>query len=119
MKKAPKQILSFLEKPETYDHKTFQTAIRNELELVKGEITASEELLIGMLVMTVNTLIDAQLNLQETGIVHQYNAGPSMSPYLKIRTECLDKSVKIIKELGIVGKTNKQPSEVDELFDTA
>ncbi len=119
MRKAPKQILAFINKPETYDRKTFETAIRNELELVKGEMTASEELMVGMLVMTVDTLIDAQLNLLETGIVHQYNAGPSMSPYLKIRTECLDKSVKIIKELGILGKTNKQPSEVDELFDTA
>jgi hypothetical protein len=119
MKKAPKQILAFISKPETYDSKSFETAIRNELELIKGEMTASEELLVGMLVMTVDTLIDAQLTIMESGIVHHYNAGPSMSPYLKIRTECLDKSVKIIKELGILGKTNKQPSDVDELFDTA
>ena len=118
MKKAPKQILSFLEKPETYDHKTFQTAIRNELELVKGEITASEELLIGMLVMTVQTLLDAHCVVSDEGYIYKYNAGEAVSAHMKVRTECLDKCIKIMRELDIA-KVKKLTSDVDELFATA
>ena len=53
------------------------------------------------------------------GYIQQFNAGPAMSPHLKVRTECLDKIVKIIKELDILAKKVKQVSEVDELFANA
>jgi hypothetical protein len=35
---------------------------------------------------------------------------------MKVRTECLDKVVKLLRELDILTRTSKKASEVDELF---
>lgn len=119
MKKAPPQVMNFIKNPETFNETAFETAMRNEVEILKGKLSASEELLVGMLVMTVKTLVDAHKIILAQGYIEQYSAGPAMSPWIKVRTECLDKSVKILKELALMNKTNRKPSEVDELFETA
>jgi hypothetical protein len=114
--KAPKQILEFLEKPETFDRKSFETAMRNEVETVRGELTPSESLLVGMLVMTVETLMQAHQTIQENGYTTKYHAGEGTSAHFKARTECLDKVVKLLRELDIMKRTAKKSSEIDELF---
>lgn len=116
MKKAPRQILGFLENPNTWDRKAFETAIRQELEINKGDLTASDELMIGMLVMTTQTLLDAHTAVSTEGYIYEYNAGASVSAHMKVRTECLDKIVKILKELDVFGRVSKKASDVDELF---
>jgi len=123
MKKAPKQIINYVKHPETWDALVFETQIRNEIENSTGALTASDELLVGVLVMTMETLIEAQNNIAETGHIHYYNAGPAASPWYKIRTESLDKSIKILAELGLVArgrpKKTSAPTEIDELFASA
>lgn len=114
--KAPKQILEFLEKPETFDRKSFETEIRNEVEIVRGELSPAESLLVGMLVMTVETLMQAHQRIKEEGYTHQYHAGEGTSAHLKVRTESLDKIVKLLRELDILKRTAKKANEVDELF---
>ena len=57
MKKAPKQIIAFLRNPSTWNADAFETAIRNEVENSTGALTASDELLIGSLVLVVETLV--------------------------------------------------------------
>ena len=115
--KAPKQILAYLEKPETFDRKSFETAIRNEVEIVRGELTATESLLVGMLVMTVETLMQAHQKIGDEGYTHQYHAGEGTSAHLKVRTESLDKVIKLLRELDILKRTPKKQTEVDELFE--
>ena len=115
MKKAPRQIIAFLEKPESFDRKSFETAIRNEVEISSGELSATQELLVGMLIMTVETMLDAHATIQTDGYIFHYNSGDAASPHIKIRTECLDKSIKILRELDIA-KVRRTVSEVDELF---
>jgi len=119
MKKAPHQIIGYIRNPETWNPTAFETLIRNEVETVKGKLSSTEELLVGMLVMTMQTLIESHTAILGDGYIQQFNAGPAMSPHLKVRTECLDKIVKIIKELDILAKKVKQVSEVDELFANA
>jgi hypothetical protein len=123
MKKAPKQIIAFLRKPETWNADIFETAIRNEVESSTGALTASDELLVGSLVMVMDTLMASHLLLQETGAIYHYNSGDAPSPHYKIRTECLDKAIKILAELALVArgrpKLKAKVSEVDELFATA
>jgi hypothetical protein len=123
MKKAPKQIIAFLRKPETWNADVFETAIRNEVEGSTGALTASDELLVGSLVMVMDTLMASHLLLQETGAIYHYNSGDAPSPHYKIRTECLDKAIKILAELALVArgrpKLKAKVSEVDELFATA
>jgi hypothetical protein len=114
--KAPKQVLEYLDKPETFDRKTFETAIRNEVEVVRGELSPTESLLVGMLVMTVETLMQAQQTIKAEGYIYHYNAGEAISAHMKVRTECLDKVVKLLRELDILTRTSKKASEVDELF---
>lgn len=123
MKKAPRHILGYLSKPETWDAATFETAIRNEVEGQTGPLTASDELLIGMLVITVDSLILAHINILEKGPLGEYNSGMSTGPWYKIRTEMLDKAVKVLAELALVArgrpKLSTKVSDVDELFATA
>ena len=57
MKTSPRQILEFIRNPDAWDAKAFETAIRNEVESNTGNITASDELLIGSLGMVVETMI--------------------------------------------------------------
>ena len=123
MRKAPKQIIAFLRKPETWNADIFETAIRNEVEGSTGALTASDELLVGSLVIVMDTMIASHLSLQETGAIYHYNSGDAPSPHYKIRTECLDKAIKILAELALVArgrpKLKSKVSEVDELFATA
>jgi hypothetical protein len=123
MKKAPKQIIGFLRNPSTWNADAFETAIRNEVENSTGALTASDELLVGSLVLTVDTLIEAHIGLQENGAIYHHNAGDAPSPYYKIRTESMDKAIKILAELALVArgrpKIKNKVSEVDELFATA
>lgn len=118
MKKAPRQIIAFMEKPETYERKAFETAMRNEIEMSSGELSASQELLLGMLVMSLETMLEAHSFILRDGYIFKYNAGEAPSAHIKIRTESLDKIVKILKELDIA-KVKKSASAVDELFQTA
>lgn len=118
MKKAPRQIIAFLEKPETFERKSFETAIRNEIEMTSGQLSATQELLVGMLIMTVETMLEAHSVILQEGFIYKYNSGDAPSPNIKIRTESLDKVVKILKELDIA-KVKRGVSAVDELFETA
>jgi hypothetical protein len=123
MKKAPKQIINFVRDPSTWDANAFETAIRNEVEGSTGALTASDQLLIGSLVMVVETMVQSQLALGDSGPIFHYPAGDAPSPHYKIRNECLDKSIKILAELALVArgrpKLKSKVSEVDELFATA
>ena len=123
MKKAPKQIINFVKNPETWDSLAFETMIRNEVEGSTGALTASDEALIGMLILTMETFIHAHIKIEQDGLVHYFNAGPAASPWYKIRTESLDKAIKILAELALVArgrpKKKSTPSEVDELFQSA
>ena len=123
MKKAPKQIIGFIRNPETWNSVTFETMIRNEVENSTGSLTASDEALIGMLILTMETFIEAHQTIRQEGFIQHYNSGPAASPYYKIRTESLDKAVKILAELALVarGRPKKKSvaSDVDELFESA
>lgn len=109
--------------PSKWDEKAFETSIRNEVENNTGNITASDELLIGSLVMTVDTLVQANLQVQGNGPIYHYNSGDAPSPWYKIRTESLDKAIKILAELALVArgrpKKSNKVSDVDELFASA
>jgi hypothetical protein len=123
MAKKPRHILKYLEDPNTWDKSAFETAIREEVESSTGVLTASDELLIGSLVMTVDSLLTAHININADGHLYQYNSGQAASPWYKIRTEMADKAIKILAELGLVArgrpKLTAKVSDVDELFATA
>lgn len=123
MRTAPRQIIEFMRDPNKWDEKAFETSIRNEVENNTGNITASDELLIGSLVMTVDTLVQANLQVQENGPIYHYNSGDAASAWYKIRTESLDKAIKILAELALVArgrpKKSNKVSDVDELFASA
>lgn len=123
MRTAPRQIIEFMRDPSKWDEKVFETSIRNEVENNTGNITASDELLIGSLVMTIETLVQANLQVQESGPIYHYNSGDAASPWYKIRTESLDKAIKILAELALVArgrpKKSNKVTDVDELFATA
>lgn len=123
MRAAPRQILEFLRDPMKWDETAFETAIRNEVESNTGNITASDELLIGSLVIVVDTMVTAHVRIQDEGATYQYNSGEAPSAWYKIRTESLDKAIKILAELALVArgrpKKSNKVSDVDELFATA
>ena len=123
MAKKPRHILRYLEDPNTWDKSAFETAIRAEVEGSTGALTASDELLVGALVITVDSLLTAEINIRQMGHIYTYNAGEAVSPWYKIRTEMADKAVKILAELGLVArgrpKLKNKVSEVDELFANA
>ena len=123
MAKNPRHILKYLEDPNTWVKAAFETAIRAEVEGSTGALTASDELLVGALVLTVDSLLTAEINIRTMGHTYQYNAGEGVSPWYKIRTEMADKAVKILAELGLVArgrpKLKAKVSEVDELFASA
>ena len=122
-KKAPKNIIDYIRNPEDWDAKIFETKIRSEVEASTGALTASDETLLGMLVMTMDSLITAEKTIMTQGHIEHYNSGPATSPYYKIRVESLDKAIKILAELGLVArgrpKKTSVPTEIDELFNTA
>lgn len=123
MRAAPRQILEFLRDPMKWDETAFETAIRNEVESNTGNITASDELLIGSLVIVVDTMVTAHVRIQDEGATYQYNSGEAPSAWYKIRTESLDKAIKILAELALVArgrpKKSNKVSDVDELFASA
>ena len=123
MRPAPKQILEFLRDPMKWDEAAFETAIRNEVESNTGNVTASDELLIGSLVIVVDTMVTAHVRIQDEGATYQYNSGEAPSAWYKIRTESLDKAIKILAELALVArgrpKKSNKVSDVDELFAAA
>lgn len=123
MRAAPRQIIEFLRDPMKWEEKAFETAIRNEVENNTGNITASDELLIGSLVMVVGTMVTAHVRVLDDGPIYSYPAGDAPSPWYKIRTESLDKAIKILAELALVArgrpKKSNKVSDVDELFATA
>ncbi|CAB4121139.1 hypothetical protein UFOVP10_37 [uncultured Caudovirales phage] len=123
MKAPPKHIIGYIKNPSTWDAKAFETAIRNDVENSTGTITAADELLIGSLSMVMDTMITAQANIMEQGLTYQYHAGEAASAWYKIRTESLDKAIKILAELALVArgrpKKSNKVSDVDELFATA
>ena len=122
-KTPPRQIIKVIQNPDSWDPLMFETAMRNDVENSTGPLCASDELLISMLVMTMETLIMAQIKVKEEGPVYMYNSGESPSAWIKIRTECLDKVIKIMTELSLVtrfrAKSAAKPTSVDELFATA
>ena len=123
MAKKPRHILKYLEDPNTWDKSAFETAIRAEVEASTGALTASDELLIGALIFTVDSLLTAEINIRAEGHVTIYGANPGVSAWYKVRTEMADKAIKILAELGLVArgrpKLKNKVSEVDELFATA
>jgi phage terminase small subunit len=122
-KKTPKNIIHYIQNPDDWDAKIFETKIRSEIESSTGALTASDETLLGMLVMTMESLIASERTIKVQGHIEHYNSGPATSPYYKIRVESLDKAIKILAELGLVArgrpKKTSVPSEVDDLFSTA
>ena len=123
MAKKPRHILKYLEDPNTWDRSAFETSIRAEVEASTGTLTASDELLIGALVLTVDSLLTAEINLRENGHVTIYGNNEGVTAWYKVRTEMADKAVKILAELGLVArgrpKLKNKVSEVDELFANA
>lgn len=122
MKKS-RHILKYIEDPSSWDRTAFETAIRAEVEASTGALTSSDELLIGMLVMTVDSMVHAETSIRAVGHTYEYNAGEGVSPWYKIRTEMADKAIKILAELGLVArgrpKLKNKATEVDELFAAA
>ena len=123
MAKKPRHILKYLEDPNSWDKYAFETAIRAEVENSTGTLTASDEFLIGSLVLTVDSLLTAEINIRENGHVTIYGNNEGTTAWYKIRTEMADKAIKILAELGLVArgrpKLKPKTSEIDELFATA
>lgn len=125
MAKPNKFILGYLDKPETWNKAAFETAIRSEVEMSTGALTASDQLLIGSLTLTVDSLVASEIKIRNEGLIFGYSGGsaPAGSPYYKIRTEMIDKAIKLLAELGLVarGRPKMKPktSDVDALFASA
>lgn len=123
MAKKPRHILGYLNDPSTWDKGAFETAIRAEVEASTGTLTASDELLVGTLVITVDSLIEAEINIREKGHVTIYGHNEGVTAWFKVRTEMADKAIKMLAELGLVArgrpKLKSKVSDVDELFATA
>lgn len=123
MRTPPRHIINYIREPETWDAKAFETSIRNEVEGNTGNITASDEILIGSLVMVIETMLQAQIKILADGPLYAYNSGDATSAWYKIRTESLDKAIKILAELALVArgrpKKSNKVSDVDELFAAA
>ena len=118
-----RHIIEYLKNPSTWDSKAFETSMRQEVETLRGDINATDELLIGSLILTVDALVSAQSNILELGLLYEYNSGSATSPWYKIRTEMIDKSIKLLTELSLTSKlrtpTKQKISEIDELFESA
>jgi hypothetical protein len=122
-RKPPRSIIGFLRDPSTYDHLAFETLIRAQLEAMNGEVCASDELLLGALLIQVESMLDAHTQVTELGQTSIYNSGTSTSPWVKIRNDAMDKIFKILIELALVAKVRKgQPvkkADIDALFEAA
>lgn len=122
-KKPPRHIIGFFKDPNTWDAGMFETLIRDELENTYGAISASDETLLAAMIVTMESLMEAQRHINEEGYISQYAAGVGTSGWVKLRNESIDKLIKMLGELGLVArgrpkKVNKTTA-VDELFATA
>ena len=122
-RKPPRQIIGFFTEPGSWDAKIFETLIRDELENTYGSISASDETLLASMIVTMDSLVEAQTHIREEGYITTYSAGIGTSGWVKLRNERIDKIIKILGELGLVArgrpkKVNK-PTTVDELFTAA
>lgn len=119
-RKPPRHIIGFFTDPNSWDRKSFETAVREEIETLTGPVTPSDEILIGNLVLQMESLIEAQIHILEEGSISQYSAGVGSSAWVKIRNEATDKVIKILGELGLVArgrpKLQNKATTVDELF---
>jgi hypothetical protein len=123
MAKPPRQIIGYIKNPETYDALTLETALRAEIENSTGSLTASDEVLVGTILLLMDSFLEAQAKIEVEGMMTQYSSGVAPSGWYRVRTESIDKIVKIMGELGLVarGRPKKQnkATEVDELFANA
>ena len=121
--KPPRQIIGYLKDPSTWDSLAFETLIRDQLEKMNGQIHASDELLLGALLIQVESLLTAHTEVMANGQTTRYNSGTATSPFVKIRNDAMDKIFKILIELALVAKSRtnkpKTKTEIDALFDTA
>lgn len=119
----PPSIIRVIQNPETWNPTVFESLIRNDLENSSGPLAASDELLVALLVMTMDSLVEAHMKIMQDGPTYMYNSGEATSAWQKIRTECLDKIVKLMTELSLVtrsrAKAAAKPTSVDELFASA
>lgn len=122
-RKPPRQIIGYLKDPTTWDALAFETLIRDQLEKMNGDIHASDELLLGALLIQMESLLDAHTQVVENGQTSVYNSGTATSPFVKIRNDAMDKIFKILIELALVARSRKDKpkakTEIDALFDTA
>ena len=86
-KTVPPSIIRVIKIPETWNPTVFETLIRNDIENSSGPLCASDELLVALLVMTMESLIQAHMMVMENGPLYMYNSGEATSPWIKIRTE--------------------------------
>ena len=101
----------------------FETLIRDELENTYGSISSSDETLLASMIVTMESMMEAQRHINEEGYITQYAAGVGTTGWVKLRNESIDKIIKILGELGLVArgrpkKVNKATA-VDELFASA
>ncbi len=123
MAKPPRQIIGYIKNPETYDALMLETALRAEIENSTGSLTASDEVLVGTILLLMESFLEAQARIAVEGMMTEYSSGVAPSGWYRVRTESIDKIVKIMGELGLVarGRPKKQnkATEVDELFAAA
>jgi phage terminase small subunit len=119
----PRQIIGYLKNPATWNALAFETLMRDQLEKMNGEIHASDEILLGTLLIQMESLLAAHTQVTENGQTSVYNSGTATSPFVKIRNDAMDKIFKILIELALVAKSRtnkpKTKTEIDALFDTA
>lgn len=117
---TPRPIIGYFKDPNTWKSLEFETLIRAELESVYGTVSSSDEVLLGNLIVLMDSLMESQRHISEEGYISQYAAGVGTSGWVKLRNESIDKIIKIFGELGLVarGRPKKQnkASDVDELF---
>lgn len=122
-RKPPRQIIGYLKDPSTWDALAFETLVRDQLEVMNGDIHASDELLLGALLIQMESLLDAHTQVVENGQTSVYNSGTATSPWVKIRNDAMDKIFKILIELALVARSRKDKpkakTEIDALFDAA
>ena len=86
----PPSIIRVIQNPETWNPTVFESLIRNDLENSSGPLAASDELLVALLVMTMDSLVEAHVKILSAGPTYMYNSGEATSAWQKIRMECLE-----------------------------
>ena len=112
---TPPSIIRVIQNPETWNPTVFESLIRNDLENACGPLCASDELLVALLVMTMDSLVEAHVKIMQDGPTYMYNSGEATSAWQKIRTECLDKIIKLMTELSLVTRSRAKALAVQIL----